>query len=129
MVDLASILDVAGYDIATRFLLDITLIMIIGGVCGVVFSRLKLPAVIGYLVAGLIVGPHFPLQLVRDVDLINFMADVGIILLMFTIGLEFNLKKLKSMGLAIVLAGAIEVVIVVTFGYVLGIFLGWSSVE
>jgi CPA2 family monovalent cation:H+ antiporter-2 len=129
MVDLASILDVAGYDITTRYLLDITLIMIIGGVCAVWFSRLRMPVVIGYLVAGLLVGPKFPLQLVQDVDLINFMADLGIILLMFTIGLEFNLKKLKSMGLAIVLAGTIEVIIMVVFGYVLGTALGWSSVE
>ena len=129
MVDLSGLLNISSYDVSTRFLLDITLIMVIGGLCAVVFAKLRMPAVIGYLVAGLIVGPQFPLHLVQDVDLINFMADLGIILLMFTIGLDFNLKKLKEIGLAAVLAGVIEVAFMIILGYFLGNALGWGSIQ
>jgi monovalent cation:H+ antiporter-2, CPA2 family len=129
MADLSSLFNFSAFDVSTRFLLDITLIMIIGGVSAVLFARLRMPAVIGYLAAGIIVGPAFPLHLVQDVDLINFMADLGIILLMFTIGLDFNLKKLKAIGLSAVLAGAIEVTMMIAIGYLLGLALGWGGIE
>lgn len=112
-----------------QMIVDIALIMIIGGLCAVIFAKLRMPAVIGYLAAGLIVGPFFPLHLVQDVDLINFMANLGIILLMFTLGLDFNLKKLRSIGLTPVLAGIIEVSLMVLTGYGLGTAFGWNGIE
>ncbi len=129
MADLFSMLDTSSLDTTARFLLDITLIMIIGGLSALIFSRLRMPAIIGYLAAGILVGPQFPLHLVQDLELIDFMADLGIILLMFTIGLELDLRKLRELGPAILLAGAIESVLMITFGYFAGVLMGWSELE
>ncbi len=77
--------------------------------------------VIGYLAAGILVGPYlFPFDLITDIDTVNSLANLGIILLMFTIGLEFNLRKLRQTGLFAIVAGTIEIVIMITIGYALG---------
>lgn len=94
------------------------------------FSRLRLPAVIGYLVAGVILGPYTPpFSLVKNFDSINIMASLGVVLLMFSIGLDFNLKRLRKVGLFAVIAGTVELALMVTIGYALGNWFGWSSLE
>ncbi len=116
-------------DAETIFLIDVTLLMIVAGFISLLFARLRQPAVIGYLAAGIILGPAFPLHLVKEVDLVQLLANLGIILLMFSIGLELNLKKLKEMGMSVVLAGSIEVGLMIALGYVLGLFMGWTGVQ
>lgn len=104
--------------------------IVVAGVTSLLFSKLRLPAVIGYLVAGVILGPYTPpFSLVKNIDSINIMASLGVVLLMFSIGLDFNLKRLRKVGLFAVIAGAVEIALMVTIGYALGNWFGWSSLE
>jgi monovalent cation:H+ antiporter-2, CPA2 family len=117
-------------DVQIRFLMEITVILAVAGLTAVLFTRMKMPVVIGYLAAGILVGPYvFPFDLITDTDTVNSLANLGIILLMFTIGLDFNLRKLRQTGVFAIVAGSIEIVIMITIGYALGWLMGWSSIE
>lgn len=110
--------------------MEITVILAVAGLTAVVFTKLKMPVVIGYLAAGILVGPYlFPFDLITDIDTVNSLANLGIILLMFTIGLDFNLRRLRQTGVFAMVAGSIEIVIMITIGYALGWMMGWSSIE
>ena len=77
--------------------LDVALLYLLAAVLAVVVFRLvKLPAMLGYLVAGIVLGPH-ALALADDAQRVNYLAEFGVVFLMFVIGLEFNLPKLRSM--------------------------------
>ena len=111
-------------------LFELAIILVTAGAISVLFSKLRLPVVVGYLAAGMILGPNlFEPSFVNDVDIINALADAGIVLLMFTLGLEFNLKRLRKVGLFAALAGTVEIVLMITLGYGLGTMLGWSPVQ
>ncbi len=111
-------------------LFELAIILVTAGAISVLFSKLKLPVVVVYLAAGMILGPNlFEPSFVNDVDIINALADAGIVLLMFTLGLEFNLKRLRKVGLFAALAGTVEIVLMITLGYGLGTMLGWSPVQ
>ncbi|MBM3300267.1 MAG: cation:proton antiporter [Deltaproteobacteria bacterium] len=102
----------------------------IAAAMALVFARLKLPAVIGYLIAGMIIGPYTPpFQLVKDLSIIEFSATLGIIFLLFSIGLNFDMQKLRQVGLFLIVACAIEVTIMMTLGYATGRALGWGQIE
>lgn len=75
------------------FLQDLAVVMIVAGVVTVVFHRLKQPVVLGYIVAGVIIGPHTPpFPLIQDEGTIKTLAEIGVIFLMFSLGLEFSLR-------------------------------------
>jgi len=106
------------------------MVIVIAGVTSLLFAKLRMPAVIGYLAAGVILGPYTPpFNLVKNIDSINIMASLGVILLMFSIGLDFNLKRLRKVGLFAVIAGTVEIALMATIGYALGNWFGWSSLE
>jgi CPA2 family monovalent cation:H+ antiporter-2 len=114
----------------TTFLLEMAIIMVTAGAISVIFSKLRLPVVIGYLAAGIILGPNlFEPSFVSDMDTIDALANAGIVLLMFTLGLEFNLRRLKKVGLFAALAGSVEIVLMITLGYGLGLAFGWSTIQ
>ena len=71
------------------FLRDLAVALCVAAVTFVLFQRLRLPAVPGYIIAGLVVGPHVPIPLVADVETVQMLAQLGVVLLMFSIGLEF----------------------------------------
>jgi len=113
-----------------QFLVDITAVIVVAGVVSLLFARLRMPAVIGYLTAGIILGPYTPpFSLVKNVDSINIMASLGIVLLMFSIGLDFNLKRLRKIGMFAIIAGTVEIALMATIGYTLGNWFGWNSLE
>ena len=117
-------------DAETTFLLEMALVLVTAGATAVLFSRLRLPVVIGYLAAGIILGPNlFSSSLISDIGTISNLANIGIVLLMFTLGLEFNLRRLRKVGLFAALAGSIEIALMIALGYGLGQFLGWSTVQ
>jgi CPA2 family monovalent cation:H+ antiporter-2 len=110
--------------------MEMTVILAVAGLTAVLFTKMKMPVVIGYLAAGILVGPYlFPLNLITDMDTVNSLANLGIILLMFTIGLDFNIRKMRQTGLFAMVAGTIEIVLMITIGYALGWAMGWSSIE
>jgi monovalent cation:H+ antiporter-2, CPA2 family len=117
--------------IETALLLDIALILMGAAVVAVIFNKLRLPLVVGYLLVGMLLGPYvLGIDTISDyIDEVNFLANLGIIFLMFSIGLEFNLKRLRRIGSFAILAGTIEVLIMLVIGYEVGKLLGWSDIQ
>jgi len=113
-----------------KLLTDISIILVTAGVAVVLFRRLHLPAVLGYLVAGLIVGPYTPpFAFVQDVETIQQLADFGIILLLFSLGLDFNFSKLRQVGVVATIVASLETIFSLFLGYVVGRLLGWSIMD
>ena len=109
---------------------DLALILISAGVITIVFKLLKQPLVLGYIVAGFIVGPHFGLfPTVFDTNSIEEWSEIGIIFLMFALGLEFSFKKLLKMGSTAIIAAAIEIILMIGIGALSGYLMHWSLME
>ncbi len=91
-----------------------------------VFHRLKLPALPGFMVAGVLLGPN-ALGLVSDVHQVESLAEVGVILLLFTIGIEFSLSRLREMGREVIIGGGAQVLLTVGLAAALaaGLGLAW----
>lgn len=109
---------------------DLALILGTAAIVTLIFKRLKQPLVLGYLVAGFLVSPktHF-FPTVIGVDSINLWAEMGVIFLLFALGLEFSFKKLLRVGGASSITALIEVSMMVGAGYLTGQLLGWSSMD
>lgn len=110
--------------------LDLAIILITAGVITVVFKWLKQPLVLGYIVAGFFIGPYFPwFPAVKDATDVHVWSDIGIVFLMFALGLEFSIKKLKKVGATGAITALTELAIMFLVGSSLGRLLGWSSME
>jgi CPA2 family monovalent cation:H+ antiporter-2 len=115
---------------AIGFIQDLAVIMAIAGVVTVLFHRLKQPVVLGYIVAGVIIGPYTPpFQLIRDEATIQTLGELGVVFLMFSLGLEFSLKKLFKVGATAFVAAASEIVLMIWIGYEIGRWFGWNSMD
>ncbi len=93
---------------------------------GIIAARLKQPAVFGLLLVGALIGPH-AFNLVKDITMIHMMADFGAILILFVIGLEFDLSKLVKLGIRPVLIGMLKFGIILFMGYNTSLLFGFSS--
>lgn len=93
---------------------------------GIIASRFKQPAVFGLLLVGAIIGPH-SLNLVQDGNMIKIMADIGAVLLLFIIGLEFDVSKLMKLGARSLIIGLLKFAIVLFFGYEITLLLGFGA--
>ncbi|OHE81197.1 MAG: potassium transporter, partial [Verrucomicrobia bacterium RIFCSPLOWO2_12_FULL_64_8] len=112
------------------FLQDLAVVMIIAGLVTVVFRRLKQPVVLGYIIAGVIIGPHTPpYPLIHDEATINTLSELGVILLMFSLGLEFSLRKLTSVGVPALLAALMEIFLLFWAGIEVGRLFGWGTMD
>ena len=109
---------------------DLAVILISAGLVTLLFKRLKQPVVLGYIVAGILAGPAIKeIPTVTDIDSIRIWADIGVVFLLFALGLDFSFKKLMKVGGTAVI-GAITVVIgMMTFGYITGLSLGWGHMN
>jgi monovalent cation:H+ antiporter-2, CPA2 family len=112
-----------------EFLRSLAIVLCTAGVTTVVFQRLKQPVVLGYLLAGLIVGPHVPIPLVADEKIIHVLSELGVILLMFALGLEFSLRKLVSVGPTASVTAIFQSSIMVWLGFMTGRAFGWTVRE
>lgn len=109
---------------------NLALILISAGVITIIFKLLKQPLVLGYIVAGIIVGPHFDLfPTVTEVETINEWSEIGIIFLLFALGLEFSFKKLFKVGSTAFVAAATEIIVMISIGMAVGYMLNWSTIE
>src|SRR5688500_1996301 len=109
---------------------DLAVVMIVAGLVTIVFHRLKQPVVLGYIIAGVIIGPHTPpFELIHDRGAINTLAELGVILLMFGLGLEFHLRKLKQVGAPAFIAAFLEIMLMAWVGYEIGRAFGWSTMD
>ena len=111
------------------FLENLALVLCVAAVTTVVFQRLRQPVVFGYLLAGMIVGPHIPIPLVADETIVETLSEVGVILLLFSLGLEFSLRKLLAIGTTAGFVALAQSSGMVWIGYVLGQLLGWTTLE
>src|SRR5512142_450686 len=105
---------------AHAFLLALTVVLGVAAVTTVLFQRLKQPVVLGYILAGFIVGPNVPIPLVADREIVQTLSEVGIILLMFSLGLEFSLTKLVKLGPMAALTAVLQSSLMLWLGFVVG---------
>lgn len=112
------------------FLQDLAIIMLVAGAITVIFHRLRQPVVLGYILAGIILGPHTPpTVLIGDKHTVKVLAELGMIFLLFALGLEFNLGKLKKVGSTAIVAATTEILLMLWVGYEIGRAFGWSSMD
>lgn len=110
--------------------LDLSIILITAGVITIVFKWLKQPLVLGYIVAGFFIGPYFPwFPAVKDATDVHVWSDIGIVFLMFALGLEFSIKKLKRVGATGAITALTELAIMFLIGSSVGRLMGWASME
>ena len=114
---------------AQHFLLALTVVLGVAAVTTVLFQRLRQPVVLGYVLAGIIVGPHVPIPLVADRELVQTLSALGVILLMFALGLEFSLRKLAAVGPTAGITAAVETTVMVWLGFLAGRAFGWTVLE
>lgn len=109
---------------------DLALILFSGAVVTLLFRKLKQPLVLGYIIAGLLVGPHISLvPTVVEERNIKILAELGVIFLLFSLGLEFSFKKLMRVGGAASVTAFVEIGFIVVAGYLVGKWMGWSQMD
>src|SRR3546814_647075 len=109
---------------------DLALILIAGAVTTLIFRRIKQPLVLCYIIAGFLVGPHFtPIPNVVDNDNIKTLAEIGVIFLLFGLGLEFSFKKLLRVGGAASITAFVEIIFITISGYLAGKWMGWTTMD
>ncbi|MEZ4273126.1 MAG: cation:proton antiporter [Myxococcota bacterium] len=105
---------------------DIILLIVTAFFCGLVFQRLGQPIILGYIVAGIILGPHTGGLTVANIHEIELLAEIGVALLLFALGLEFSLKDLKPVKHVALLGTPIQIGLTIALGYGIGALLGWD---
>ena len=108
---------------------DLAAVMLIAGIATIFCHRFKQPVALGYIIAGVIVGPYTPIEFVHDPDTIRELGDIGVILLMFSLGLEFSFRKLTSVGASAFVAALLEITLMMWLGYEVGRFFGWNTMD
>lgn len=109
---------------------DLALILVVAGVVTIVFKKLKQPLVLGYVVAGFLVSPHMPYTMsVVDKADISTWGDIGVMFLLFSLGLDFSFKKILKMGISPVITTCSVVFCMMMLGIVVGHAFGWSRMD
>lgn len=112
------------------FIADLAVILITASLVTLVFRRLHWPVVLGYLLAGFLVGPHVPLiHTVSDTESVKVWAELGVIVLLFTLGLEFSFRRLLKIGRSALVTGLFAIVSMLGMGYLTGRMLGWTDMN
>jgi CPA2 family monovalent cation:H+ antiporter-2 len=109
---------------------DLALILMTGAITTLIFKKIKQPLVLGYIIAGFLVGPHVHfLPTVADNKNIEILAEIGVIFLLFSLGLEFSFKKLMRVGGAASITAFVEIAFITVAGYYAGVWMGWSMMD
>ncbi len=109
---------------------DLALILTAGAVTTLIFKKIRQPLVLGYIIAGFLVGPYFHLlPTVADNESIEIWAEIGVIILLFSLGLEFSFKKLVRVGGAASITALVEIAFITVAGYYAGKWMGWSTMD
>lgn len=107
---------------------DLAIILLTAGIVTWIFNKIHQPLVLGYLVAGVIVGPFTPpFSLINDIEGIKIWSELGVIFLMFALGLEFNFRRLKATGITPLITGPLEALFMLGAGYIVGKMMGFSD--
>ena len=105
------------------------MVLCVAAVTTIIFQKIRQPVVVGYLIAGMIVGPNVPIPLLADPERIHTLSELGVILLMFALGLEFSVRKLIRLGPTSGFITAVQVGFMIWLGYLCGRALGWTPLE
>lgn len=109
---------------------DLAVMLLTAGLITILFKKIKQPLILGYILAGFLISPYFPLFFnVEDMDSISLWSEIGVIILMFHIGLEFNLHKLAKLGGTAVISAIVKMGGVMLTGYLVGILMGFSDIS
>jgi CPA2 family monovalent cation:H+ antiporter-2 len=109
---------------------DFAVIMVVAGAVTLLFRKLHQPPVLGYLIAGVLVGPYtLPFSPITETHTISLLADLGLVLLLFSLGLEFSWHKIRQIGFSVLLIGGIEIFTMISLGYGLGRLMGWDVID
>ncbi|MGH7581055.1 MAG: cation:proton antiporter, partial [Gemmatimonadales bacterium] len=112
-----------------EFLRTMVVVLGVAAAATIVFQRLRQPVVFGYLVAGMIIGPHVPIPLVADEGMVRVLSELGVILLMFALGLDFSLRKLLAVGPTASVIAVLQTSAMVATGFLAGQLFGWTTLE
>ena len=109
---------------------DLALILVTAGITTVIFKWMKQPVVLGYIIAGFLIGPNFEwFPVIEDHTSVETWSEIGMVFMLFGIGLEFSFKKLKKVGGTVGITALTELVTMCLVGFLLGKLLGWSQME
>lgn len=109
---------------------DLALILVVAGFVTLLFKKLKQPLVLGYIVAGFLVSPHMSYTMsVVDKDDIQTWADIGVIFLLFSLGLDFSIKKILKMGASPIIAACTIIFSMMVLGVIVGHSFGWKEMD
>ena len=109
---------------------DLALMLVVAGIVTLIFKRLKQPLVLGYVVAGFLVSPHMPYTAsVVDHESIHLWADIGVMFLLFSLGLDFSFKKILKMGASPIISTITIIFCMSMLGIVVGRAFGWSQMD
>jgi CPA2 family monovalent cation:H+ antiporter-2 len=115
---------------ATELFIDFSIIIVVAALVILLFHRLRQPIVLGYLLVGILIGPFvtfFPT--VESIDVIDALAELAIIFIMFSLGLSFSFSRLRSIGMVAISTGTIVIISMILIGYSLGLAFGWSDLD
>mgnify|MGYP000873042658 CR=1 FL=1 len=113
-----------------KLIQDLALILAAASAVALLFRWIRQPIVLGYLIAGILVGPHISIiPTVTESSNVQVWAELGVIFLLFLLGLEFSFRKLLDVGKTAVIAATFEVVLMTALGYAIGLLLGWSTMD
>lgn len=114
----------------TPLIKDLGFILICAAFTSILFKRINQPVVLGYLVAGFLLGPHFPFfPTVIDIQSITTWAEIGVIFLLFSLGLEFSFRKVTRVGGGAGLTAIVEIIFMIGIGYLTGRLFGWTKID
>lgn len=109
---------------------DLGLILAVAGITTLIFRKIHQPVVLGYIIAGFLVGPHVSLvPTVMDAEGIKTWSEIGVIFLLFSLGLEFSFRKLLKVGGAASVTAVVEIVLMIALGFFAGYLMGWSVMD
>ena len=109
---------------------DLALILVTAAITTIIFKWLKQPLVLGYIIAGFLIGPYFNLfPGITDHESVHLWSEIGMVFLLFAIGLEFSFKKLKKVGGTVGITALTELISMCIIGFFLGKLLGWSQMD
>jgi CPA2 family monovalent cation:H+ antiporter-2 len=111
------------------FIRDLAVVMIVAGATTILFQRLRQPVLLGYILAGVLIGPHAPGTVVADPRAIDDISNLGVVLLMFTLGLEFSVRKLRAVGIGVLVVAVAEVGLMLWIGVGVGGLFGWKGMD
>lgn len=115
---------------ALDFIQDLAVLMLAAGFISILFHRLNQPVVLGYIIAGVIIGPHTPpFSFISNQESIQTLAQLGVVFLMFSLGLEFSFRDLKKVGASVFIIALGEIIVMSWLGYEIGKAFDWRIVD